>query len=172
MIPADQIKKNIWKKYDKDPGDWHVLVGKDRKNYYDLIVIHGSDAWLIKEQPINPLQSIGFGVRDNLLNSDITERMASHAFGLRPLSEQDATKVAGALGTGRSLSRIINKILNTKPVSSSELESPMALQGPVLHRPESITEISENQAELDKKLQVELEKHLYRRYAHTIAPYL
>lgn len=172
MIPADELKKDIQKRYDRDPIDWHVLVGRDRKNYYDVIVIHGSDAWLIKEQPINPLQSIGFGVRDSILDQEMTKRLPSHPFGLRPLSERDAIKVTRAFGTGRSLSRIINRVLNSQPVSSSELESPMALQGPIVHSPNSISQISENQAELDRKLQVELEKLLYRRYTQTVAPYL
>ncbi|MFH0848412.1 MAG: hypothetical protein V1857_02785, partial [archaeon] len=58
------------------------------------------------------------------------------------------------------------------PVSSTELESAMTLHGPVIHSPRPISAISENQAELDRRLRMELDKMLYRKYSQTIAPYL
>jgi hypothetical protein len=172
MIPADELKRDILRRYNRDPHEWHVFVGNDQKGYYDVVVVHGSDAWLIKEQPINPLQSIGFGVRDNILDQDVVKRLTEHTFGLRPLSEPDVARVAQALKRGRSLSRIINRVLRTEPVAFKELESPMALQGPIIRSPALIDTISENQTELNRKLRIELEKQLYRRYPQSIAPYL
>ena len=172
MMPVDKVKKDIMKRYDRNPSDWHVLVGRDHKGYFDVIVIHDADAWLIKEQPINPLQSVGFGVKDSLLDQKVARRITSHTYGLRPLSEHDVKKVAKAVETGHSLSQIINRVLSTDPVASNELQSPMALQGPIIHSPRSIEQISENQAELDRKLRIELERLLFRRYSQTIAPYL
>ncbi len=173
MIPAEELKRDILRRYNQDPHEWHVLAGRDQKGYYDVVVVHGSDTWLIKEQMINPLHSIGFGVKDSSVDQEIAKtQLPHHTFGLRPLSKQHVEKVTNALKTGQSLTGLINKLLKTRPVPFDELESPMALQGPVIHNSRGIRTISENQAELDRKLRIELEKLLYRRYSQTVAHYL
>ncbi len=173
MMPAEELRREILRRYNRDPHEWHVLAGRDQKGYYDVVVVHGSDTWLIKEQMINPLYSVGFGVKDNLIDQPFGKTQLPHyTFGLRPLSRQHVENVTNALKTGQNLTGLISNILKTTPVASNEIESHMALQGPIIHGSRAIHAISENQAELDRKLRIELEKLLYRRYSNTVAPYL
>ena len=171
MEPAEEIKKQILKRYDSNPSGWRVLVGRDRRGYYDLIVSHGSDIWLMKEEQINPLHSVGFGLRDKVTSLDAIEKLSPVTFGLRPLSDTQMTRIADTLKSGRGLSKVLSQFLKAEPISSSEVTSPAILQGPVVHAPRGIGLISERQAELDRELRSELEKLLMRKYPQTIAMY-
>jgi len=172
MEPAEDIKKEILKRYDSNPSGWRVLVGRDRRGYFDLIVSHDSDMWLIKEEQINPFHSVGFGIRDKAVSFETIERISPYTFGLRPLSERQMTKVALALRSGESPSRLLARVLRTDPVASTEITSPGILQGPVIHSARGIGLISERQAELDRELRRELERLLMRKYPQTIATYV
>ena len=171
MEPAEEIKKQILKRYDSNPSGWRVLVGRDRRGYYDLIVSQGSDIWLMKEEQINPLHSVGFGLRDKVTSLDAIEKLSPVTFGLRPLSDTQMTRIADTLKSGRGLSKVLSQFLKAEPISSSEVTSPAILQGPVVHAPRGIGLISERQAELDRELRSELEKLLMRKYPQTIAMY-
>jgi len=171
LEPAEEIKKQILKRYDSNPSGWRVLVGRDRRGYYDLIVSHGSDIWLMKEEQINPLHSVGFGLRDKVTSLDAIEKLSPVTFGLRPLSDTQMTRIADTLKSGRGLSKVLSQFLKAEPISSSEVTSPAILQGPVVHAPRGIGLISERQAELDRELRSELEKLLMRKYPQTIAMY-
>jgi len=171
LEPAEEIKRQILKRYDSNPSGWRVLVGRDRRGYYDLVVSHGSDVWLMKEEQINPLHSVGFGLRDKATSLDAIERLSPVTFGLRPLSDTQMTRVANALKSGRGLSRVLSQFLKTDPIPSSEVTSPAILQGPVIHAPQGIGLISKRQAELDRELRNELERLLIRKYPQTIAMY-
>ena len=170
--PAEETRKQILKRYDSNPGGWRVLVGRDRRGHYDLIVSHGSDVWFIKEEQINPFRSVGFGLRDKVADQDVVEKLSPVTFGLRPLSKTQMTRIASALRSENSLSEVLSKFLKTDPVAFSEVSSPGLLQGPIIHAPRGIGLISERQAELDRELRVELERLLMRKYPQTIATYV
>jgi len=172
MEPAEDTKKEILKRYDSNPSGWRVFVGRDRGGHFDLIVSHDSDMWLIKEEQINPFRSVGFGVRDKVVGFETIERISPYTFGLRPLSERQIMKVALALRSNESPSKLLARALRTEPVASTEITSPGILQGPVIHSARGIELISERQAELDRELRLELERLLMRKYPQTIAPYM
>jgi len=172
LEPAEEIKKQILKRYDSNPSGWRVLVGRDKRGHYDLVVSHDSDMWLIKEEQINPLHSVGFGVRSKIESLEAVEKLSPVTYGLRPLSKSQMTRIASALQSEMSLSEVLSKFLKTDPVASSEITSPGILQGPVIHSPKGIGLISERQAELDRELRNELEKLLMRKYPQTIATYV
>lgn len=172
MKPAEDIKKEVLKRYDSNPSGWRVLVGRDRRGYTDLVISHDSDIWLIKEELINPFHSVGFGVRDKIVSLEAFEKTAPYTFGLRPLSERQMRNVVLALRSGRSPSKLLAKILRTDPIASTEIASPGILQGPVIHSAKGIELISEKQAELDRQLRLELERLLMRKYPQTIATYV
>jgi len=172
MEPAEDIKKEILKRYDSNPSGWRVFVGRDRRGHFDLVISHDSDTWLIKEEQINPFRSVGFGVRDKVVGFETVERISPYTFGLRPLSERQMMKVALALRSNESPSKFLARVLRTEPVASTEITSPGVLQGPVIHSARGIELISERQAELDRELRLELERLLTRKYPQTIAPYM
>jgi len=172
MEPAEDIKKEILKRYDSNPSGWRVFVGRDRRGHFDLVISHDSDMWLIKEEQINPFRSVGFGVRDKVVGFETIERISPYTFGLRPLSERQMMKVALALRSNESPSKFLARVLRTEPVASTEITSPGVLQGPVIHSARGIELISERQAELDRELRLELERLLTRKYPQTIAPYM
>lgn len=172
MEPAEDVKKEILKRYDSNPSGWRVLVGRDRRGHFDLVISHDSDMWLIKEEQINPFRSVGFGVRDKVVSFETIERISPYTFGLRPLSERQMVKVASALRSNESPSKLLARVLRTEPVASTEITSPGVLQGPVIHSARGIELISERQAELDRELRLELERLLTRKYPQTIAPYM
>ncbi len=172
MEPAEDIKKEILKRYDSNPSGWRVFVGRDRRGHFDLVISHDSDMWLIKEEQINPFRSVGFGVRDKVVSFETIERISPYTFGLRPLSERQMMKVALALRSNESPSKFLARVLRTEPVASTEITSPGVLQGPVIHSARGIELISERQAELDRELRLELERLLTRKYPQTIAPYM
>ena len=172
MEPAEDIKKEILKRYDSNPSGWRVFVGRDRRGHFDLVISHDSDMWLIKEEQINPFRSVGFGVRDKVVGFETIERISPYTFGLRPLSERQMMKVALALRSNESPSKFLARVLRTEPVASTEITSPGVLQGPVIHSARGIELISERQAELDRELRLELERLLTRKYPQTITPYI
>ncbi len=171
MEPAEEIRKQILRRYDSNPGGWRVLVGRDIRGYYDLLVSHGSDLWFIKEEQINPFRSVGFGIRDKVSDQETVEKLSPVTFGLRPLSKTQMTRIASALRSESGLSEVLSKFLKTDPVALSEVSSPGLLQGPIMHSPGGIGLISERQAKLDRELRVELERLLIRKYPQTIATY-
>jgi len=170
--PAEDVKKEILKRYDSNPSGWRVFVGRDRRGHFDLIVSHDSDMWLIKEEQINPFLSVGFGVRDKVVKFEAIEKISPYTFGLRPLSERQMMKVALALRSNESPSKLLARALMADPVASTEIRSPGILQGPVIHSAKGIELISERQAELDRELRLELERLLMRKYPQTIATYV
>ena len=172
MEPAEDVKKEILKRYDSNPSGWRVFVGRDRRGHFDLIVSHDSDMWLIKEEQINPFLSVGFGVRDKVVKFEAIEKISPYTFGLRPLSERQMMKVALALRSNESPSKLLARALMADPVASTEIRSPGILQGPVIHSAKGIELISERQAELDRELRLELERLLMRKYPQTIATYV
>ncbi|MEM2529536.1 MAG: hypothetical protein QXL32_00240 [Candidatus Bathyarchaeia archaeon] len=49
---AEEIKREISAKYDKDPKRWQVFISRDPKGFYGFIVIKGDEMWLTKEEVI------------------------------------------------------------------------------------------------------------------------
>ncbi len=172
MEPAEDIKKEILKRYDSNPSGWRVFVGRDGRGHFDLAVSHDSDMWLIKEEQINPFHSVGFGVRGKVVSFETIEKISPYTFGLRPLSESQMMRVALALRSGETPSRLLARVMRTDPIASTEITSPGILQGPVIHSARGIGVISERQAELDRELRLELERLLMRKYPQTIATYV
>ena len=81
-------------------------------------------------------------------------------------------RVALALRSGETPSRLLARVMRTDPIASTEITSPGILQGPVIHSARGIGVISERQAELDRELRLELERLLMRKYTQTIATYV
>ncbi|MEM2122461.1 MAG: hypothetical protein QXE79_02380 [Candidatus Bathyarchaeia archaeon] len=169
---AEEARREILEKYNRDPKGWRVFSAKDSKGYYDLLIIHGSDVWMIKEHHINPFKSIGYAlkVKDGRALSSLP---SSPDFGFRPVP-QDRLEELLRDDPEDSFKKLIEDVIDTKPVPLSSLANNrgMIVQGPLIHYTRPIGLISQRNRELDLKLRSELENILIKRYPQTIIPYL
>ena len=60
---AKDTKKEIMLNYNRDPQDWHIMVGKDNYGHTDTLITHSNELWILKEEIINPYKSLGFGIK-------------------------------------------------------------------------------------------------------------
>lgn len=169
---ADEVKKEIIKRYNAEPEDWQILLGKSPDRYYTMIATHGSDKWIVKEQPLSPFESIGFGSQQRIKEGEVALRTSSYPFGFRPLTTNQAKTLVTAMEEERDVGELLRKVLRTKPVSIDEINSPAAIQGPIIHSSNPLQLLSEEQRELDRKLAIELEKHLINKYSYRMGMYL
>jgi hypothetical protein len=158
--------------YDKDPQGWRVLVGKDRFGFYDVLFSHGTEAWQVKEYQVNPYKMVGLGSR--LPSSTSTTLIPQeHPFGLRPIGLDQMKELAALIDDPRAISGLASRLLNEKPISSSEAaENPAILQGPILQSPRPLEALSTAHTRLDERLRKELRRIVNRDFRHTVTPYI
>ncbi|MGQ9543583.1 MAG: hypothetical protein ACUVTM_05820 [Candidatus Bathyarchaeia archaeon] len=171
MQPAERIKKEIARLYDANPLGWSVLVGKDSRNFSQVLVSHGPKIWILKEEWINPYKSVGFGVRleggGELLKSDGLQQ-----YGLRPLNRKQIKELTNLMEREEDLREFLMKVIKSKPVPSRDARSPLIVQGPIMATSNPLSLLSDSHRELDIKLREQLEKLLLRKYPQTLLPYL
>ena len=171
MKSAENAKRDILKLYDKDPAKWHIITGKDRYGYHDLVITHDTDVWVIKEHLVNPYKSVGFAVKTHAKEESL-DRIDSPQCGIRPVSGSQIEEIAERIQIGKNPHEILSEIMNHRPVAFHDVKSPAIVQGPILHvdRPTNI--VSTSQRDLDLKLKVELEKLIMKKYRQTMIPYI
>ncbi len=172
MKTAKEVKEEIVSQYDENPKDWSVCAGRDVGGHYDLVVAHGSKAWILKEEQINPFKFVGFGVKTSRRNLEPLIKDAPNTFGIRSVSEKQMRELADALEKKESVKDILTKIMKSTPVKSNEIKGPMIVQGPVIHSFRPTNYISEGQRKLDYRLRTELENLLNRKYPQVLRPYI
>jgi hypothetical protein len=172
MRTAKDVKKEIVRQYDKNPKDWRLHVGRDVRGHYDLAVAHGSTAWIIKEEQINPFKFVGFGAKTSRQNLEPLIEDIPNIFGIRSVSEKRMSELANALERKESVKDILAKIMKSNPVKSHEIKGPMVFQGPISYSAKPIHSISEGQRRLDSKLRIELENLLNRKHPQVLRPYI
>lgn len=171
MRSADDVKREVLERYNKDPRSWHMLSGKDRYGYHDLVVMHGADVWIIKEQLVNPFKSVGFAVK-TLCKVDPFQNIESPQCGFRPVSQAQIADIFEMIRASKNSHELLSEIMNQRPVSLREVRSPAVVQGPILHLDRPTDFVSTKQRDLDLKLKVELERLLMKKYRQTIVPYM
>ncbi len=167
---SDQAKAEIIKQYNRDPKNWHIYVGRDRHSHHDIIVVHPTGTWLIKEHEINPFKTVGFAIR--MGPGDLELEKPPISFGLRPVKRDVIEALFSSAPDEGSLTRLVTGALKTEPVPLDTFKGGAFMQGPVLHTKDSTELLSEKQKELRTQLRDELERLLIRRYPQTVLPYL
>jgi len=172
--PSDSIKKQILNLYNRDPRGWRVFVGRDPKGFSEVTITHPPHAWLLKEQIINPFRAVGLGVKLTLEEPKIFNDQLPHDFGLRPLSNRRMQEIVRLMERGQPVQDVMEKIMKTSPIPLTEAPSfgNIFAQGPVVVRQDALKGLSRNQRELDRRLDVELERLLLRKYPQTLLPYM
>lgn len=170
MQPAERLKKEIAKSYDSNPKGWTVLVGKDNRRFSQILVSNPSQAWILKEEWINPYKSIGLGAQlvggIKSLNSNLPQE-----FGLRPLAPQQIRDLSTLAGREENPRELLLEIMRSQPVASKDIHSPLVLQGPIMTTSNPLSLISKKHEELDRHLSEELERLLLRKHPQTITTY-
>jgi len=172
MHDADRIRRELSRLYDKDPQGWSLMLGKDPSGFYDMLFSHGKDTWLIKEHQVNPYKFVGFGAKMPGVAPPEIPR-PDYPFGLRPVSLANMKEMASLLEDPKGLNELASRILNQRPVTVREaLEGPAILHGPIMQSNSPIHSISSAHSRLDDKLRSELRRFVYRKYGHTLTPYI
>jgi hypothetical protein len=172
LLDSAKIRREIARRYDRDPQGWSVLVGKDMAGFFDVLISHGKEAWQVKEYQVNPYKFVGLGSRiSNLPPHPLVSR--EYPFGLRPVGLDIMKELSDLMDEPKAMSELASKLLSEKPVSSSQaVESPAILQGPILQSNRPLDALSTAQTKLDKKLRRELRRIVHREFRHTVTPYI
>jgi len=168
---AEKLRKEIAKSYDSNPAGWSVLVGRDPRNFSQVLISNGSQVWMLKEEWINPYKSVGFGARLPGVNETM-KGVAPQDFGLRPLTQSQMEDLVGIMSRGESPKDLFLQIMSSKPVASHDIRSPVVLQGPIMASPNPLSLVSDKHQELDRRLSEELRKLLVKKYPQTVIPYI
>jgi len=159
---ADEIKKNLLKEYNKDPKDWQHFVAKDSFGHLDSFFMHKKRVFLIKEEIINPVKSIGFGIKEDTDKMELPNKAIS--FGLRPIQENMLEQLANMNITKKN--NILNSLLNQRPIPSTAIKSPAIIHGPINFSRNPLNNIWNGHKEADSLLRDRLEEQLNRKYPH------
>ncbi len=170
VTPLDsrKLRQEIARKYELDPRGWHFVWNADDKGHYNLFIAEESKLWWLKEKMINPMLTIGCGIRP-LHESDLHNRIFEKSnigpsFGFRPIQEELMKKIFADLAEGKTPRDGLSEVLSSEPRTLEELDTSFVMQGP-FHQMSTLAEIlSDKQRELDKKLNTELEKLILKRY--------
>lgn len=167
-ISAERIRSEIMKLYNRDPRRWHVLVGRDSRGYTSTIFLYGDKMWVLKEEPLNPYESIGLGLEVEEIDESLKSFVKNpYPFGFRPVSERYLRDILEAGITERTIERMLGK----KPVSTEKISSP-AIVGPVTMPTKPIEFVSKRQIDLDEKLGKELDKLIHKKRPDLFLPYV
>jgi hypothetical protein len=165
---SEEVREEIRRVYDRDPKKWHVLLGRDSRGYSSTIFIHKNRMWMLKEELLNPYESIGCGISVKEIDDSLKPFLKNpHSFGFRPISEENLKEI---LETGISYEDV-RKLLNVQPVKSTDIDSPVVV-GPVTLPSKPIDFVSKKQRQLDIELSRELDRMIFRRRPDIFTPYV
>ena len=162
---SDDIRKEIDRKYNKNPRGWHILTGKSNDNFYNSVVLHDRDMWIIKEEFLNPFKTIGLGDKIKIGDEFKPMLKSPYSYGFRPLTDGQYRMIMDEDFS----SRMIHKILSTEPLPSDNIIS-MALEGPIISTPN--IKFSDEQEKLDIKLRKSLRKLIFNEYPELTKGYV
>jgi len=85
LLDYETVIKKIINKYDRNPENWQVLMGKSPKGFYDIIFSNPEEVWQLKLDTIYKPNPVGFGAKVEIEPSKIRlENFPSYGF--RPVS--------------------------------------------------------------------------------------
>ena len=160
MESAEDIRKQILREYNKEPTGWQAYTGRDMRGHIDTVFVHGKNVWILKEELINPNQTVGFGVIDEM---PVVSSIVSHqSFGFRPVTKRLIQEISAE----KNITQTINSLLNRRPVSLHSLRSGIALEGPIMFSPKPGDVIPPKLRQIELELRLELDRLLTRRFPH------
>jgi hypothetical protein len=128
-----------------------VLVGRDNRNFSQVLVSDGSHLWILKEEWINPYRSVGFGAK-LVGGAESLSSSVPQSFGLRPLKVEQIRELATLMRQEKDPMDLFHQVMRSKPVSSVDIQSPLVLQGPVMASHNPLSLISDKHQDLERRL--------------------
>jgi len=166
---AKDTKKEIMQNYNREPQDWHVMVGKDNYGHTDTLITHSNELWILKEEIINPYKSLGVGIKKNITAN--LSNLGLKTFGYRPLPTDLSTNILEDKINTEMLNNIITKTLKNDPMPINNIKSEIAIQGPILHSPKPLQNFPAFTKTVDHELKQELDNLLSSKYPHLRSMY-
>jgi hypothetical protein len=174
-LDSRKLRKEIARKYELDPKGWRFLWNAEERGRYNLLIAKDSRLWWLKEEMINPMLTVGCGVRSPL-ETDVRRRIfgtgyTDPSYGFRPIEEEHMKRIIIDLADGKTPSRSLSEVLNSEPKALKELDTSFVMQGP-FHQMATLNDLlSDEQRKLDARLDAELEKLVLKRYPQLTMPY-
>jgi hypothetical protein len=162
----EEILLEVFKKYNKKPEGWKVLVGRNASGFWDILFIGSDEAWSIKLDTIFKANPIGLGVK--LDEKFEAPKIKGPSYGFRPVPEPLIRNLAKEIqefnfSIDEAAKKLMNelKFIPPKPINIIQ-QSPITAIGP--HYIFQTSPFSQKQKELDKNLDEQLRKVLRRKY--------
>jgi hypothetical protein len=171
MRTADQIKKEIAKKYNRDPDGWKAWMGVDKDKNINWMINHDRQMWMIKEFTLNPIKNIGVGGRTKISGPRRFLERNIMGFGVRPLKENRALDILAEDNPYRRGKLVGNLMLQIKPTPLDKLREDFILHGPILSEPRNLDDLSYKQKQLRLKLDEEMFRLKRRDYQYLYSLY-
>lgn len=174
-LNSKKLRKEIASKYELDPRGWRFLWNTNDRGRYNLLVAKESRLWWLKEEMVNPLLTVGCGVRSSL-EGDLHSRIfgknnISPSYGFRPIQKGMMKRIIADLAEGKAPRTDLSDVLRSEPRTLKDLDTSFVMQGP-FHEVTGFTDLlSDKQRELDAKLNSELEKLILKRYPQLTMSY-
>lgn len=167
--PVELLIGRIMNQYNKKPEGWTVLT--DHKG--NVLVLGPKTGYRLKLIPLNPQEYTGVGIEIDGPKEMRRVVEGVPSYGFRPLSNMETEELLKTAHQRYTLNKLINKLLDIKPVSTGELKkkrSKAVLSGPIIAHP-NLSAISNSQKELEAKLAVEADKLFKKKYPGRAAIY-
>jgi hypothetical protein len=152
-LNSRRIRREIAEKYESDPKNWHILWSIDEWGHHNLLVGKDCTLWWLKEELINPILSVGCGIKSSLEEEEeravFKENGHAPSFGLRPIQEEQLKGIISDITMGRIPQMPIKQILLSEPKPLKELGTPFFLQGPFHHTSQLADVLTDKQKELN-----------------------
>lgn len=160
VTPEDEIWKEVWRKYNQNPLGLRMYAGISSRGHPELLITSAKESWMIKRD--SPYSSrLGIGGR---IQESVRPRLDVEQAGLRPIPRYAMKRMIALAEEGIDIveaAKMISSILAQEPMTFDELERTKphsVMQGPIIQSPTSLQSIIGGQLELDRKLEIELDK--------------
>jgi len=164
MKTVEEILAEIKNLYNKNPLGWQISINRDPQNYGNILVFNKNfnSLWQIKLDSLYRPNSLGLGAKiKDIELKDKINKLNLPNFGYRPLLDEQLKNLQSKIMEKKPIDKIIIDILSNDPVPMKNIESEIALEGPVTFSPPGY--ISSKQKELDLKLKHDLDRLKYKR---------
>jgi len=171
MRTAEQVKKEITKKYNRDPDGWKAWYSVDEDRNIEWMINRDKELWMIKEFRVNPLKVIGVGGRTKISGPKTMLQRSIMGFGVRPIKERSALNILleeDPYTRGRLVGNLLLKI---NPIPLTKLREDYILHGPYLNKPKNLEDLSYKQRRLQAKLNAEIKKIKKRDFSYLYSLY-
>lgn len=167
----EKIIEEFREAYNRNPRNWHVLVGYDRQRRLNIYIGQGGEdsIWVILTEP-------HFGLGERIDDINISELVDSKiTFGLRRMPDKLAEKMKNELLEyhvikEKTIEKIKECMIRYPPLKEKEASGNTIVQGPLITLPPEydIDERIKNKILLGikEKLKKKFEKEIVKRYKY------